>query len=485
MRQNVIVACLGVMVLLLLSSCRRGEKMRTEELCRELESSVMLSPVFDSLVNEAMHLPKFFRSKVLLTAGTRYSMKREQLCRAKVYLQEAFRIAPRDLKRSVALELARLYGSLVLRDDCTEEAIRFMSTVRSRIVFTREDEAEFYYLKARFFKSINMERAFTAVGQALSLYKGLSDVKGQIETYCLKASLHGVLEEYEEQYACYEEAYRLLRRSRTKNQVKPFYEQMAASLKKLGRHEEALLWYEEVLKELPDSSGFGRYGVQVSEAYSGLGYHEKARDVLKLGLKNETRGGLRNVLLCRIADSFMREGLRDSALVYLKTAIDFYEGYAKVNNLKIPRVMLVNYLNYGRCLWEDGQRDSAIVYLNEAGNKKAESRESQLAQAQVLEQLCEYYEEQGDRQAFCEVFYRRDSIMEEYQSVYDDGRYRRVLERYKNQKLLREIEEMNRKQEETNWWLVLSLIMTVGVIASVLVYTWISWGKLKEHNHKR
>ena len=75
--------------------------------------------------------------------------------------------------------------------------------------------------------------------------------------------------------------------------------------------------------------------------------------------------------------------------------------------------------------------------------------------------------------------------MEEYQSVYDDGRYRRVLERYKNQKLLREIEEMNRKQEETNWWLVLSLIMTVGVIASVLVYTWISWGKLKEHNHKR
>ena len=147
--------------------------------------------------------------------------------------------------------------------------------------------------------------------------------------------------------------------------------------------------------------------------------------------------------------------------------------------------MLVNYLNYGRCLWEDGQRDSAIVYLNEAGNKKAESRESQLAQAQVLEQLCEYYEEQGDRQAFCEVFYRRDSIMEEYQSVYDDGRYRRVLERYKNQKLLREIEEMNRKQEETNWWLVLSLIMTVGVIASVLVYTWISWGKLKEHNHKR
>ena len=123
--------------------------------------------------------------------------------------------------------------------------------------------------------------------------------------------------------------------------------------------------------------------------------------------------------------------------------------------------------------------------MYEAGNKKAESRESQLAQAQVLEQLCEYYEEQGDRQAFCEVFYRRDSIMEEYQSVYDDGRYRRVLERYKNQKLLREIEEMNRKQEETNWWLVLSLIMTVGVIASVLVYTWISWGKLKEHNHKR
>lgn len=481
MRQVGIIMCLGITILFLLSSCRKNEKAKTAELCRELENSVMLSPAFGSLVKVSAELPNFFRSKVLLAAGSCYSTRVEQMQQARIYLREAYRIAPRDVKNLVALELTRLYGSLILRDSCAEEAIRFISRVPSKVVFTREEEAKFYYLGACFFKSIDIDRAFRAVDQALSLYRGLSDTEGEIEAYRLKATLYGVLQEYEEQYACYEEAYRLLRRSRFRGKVKPFYEQMAASLKKLGRHEEALLWYEEVLKELPDSSGFGRYGIQVAEAYSGLGYHEKAREILRVGLANEKRGGMRNVLLARVAESFIHEGLRDSALMALKSAIDFYEIYARENQLKVPGVMFMNYLRYGRCLWEMGEKDKAVAYLESISYKKAESPESQLAQARVLELLSEYHEDMENRQAFCDVLHRRDSVLELYDSFYDNGRYRQVLKKYKNQKFLREIEEMNRKQESANWWLVLALLVTVGLIVSALIYTWVSWRKEREY----
>ncbi|WP_303215143.1 hypothetical protein, partial [Butyricimonas faecihominis] len=64
---------------------------------------------------------------------------------------------------------------------------------------------------------------------------------------------------------------------------------------------------------------------------------------------------------------------------------------------------------------------------------------------------------------------------------YDNGRYRQVLKKYKNQKFLREIEEMNRKQESANWWLVLALLVTVGLIVSALIYTWVSWRKEREY----
>ena len=71
--------CMGITILFLLSSCRKNEKAKTAELCRELENSVMLSPAFDSLVKVSMGLPNFFRSKVLLAAGCCYSTKVEHL----------------------------------------------------------------------------------------------------------------------------------------------------------------------------------------------------------------------------------------------------------------------------------------------------------------------------------------------------------------------------------------------------------------------
>ena len=82
----------------------------------------MLSPAFGSLVKVSAELPNFFRSKVLLAAGSCYSTRVEQMQQARIYLREAYRIAPRDVKNLVALELTRLYGSLILRDSCAEEA---------------------------------------------------------------------------------------------------------------------------------------------------------------------------------------------------------------------------------------------------------------------------------------------------------------------------------------------------------------------------
>ena len=202
---------------------------------------------------------------------------------------------------------------------------------------------------------------------------------------------------------------------------------------------------------------------------------------MRVGLANEKRGGMRNVLLARVAESFIHEGLRDSALMALKSAIDSYEIYARENQLKVPGVMFMNYLRYGRCLWEMGEKDEAVAYLEGISYKKAESPESQLVQAQVLELLSEYHEDMENRQAFCGVLHRRDSVLELYDSFYDNGRYRQVLKKYKNQKFLREIEEMNRKQESANWWLVLALLVTVGLIVSALIYTWVSWRKEREY----
>lgn len=78
---------MGITILFLLSSCRKNEKAKTAELCRELENSVMLSPAFDSLVKVSMGLPNFFRSKVLLTAGSCYSTRVEQMQQARIYLR--------------------------------------------------------------------------------------------------------------------------------------------------------------------------------------------------------------------------------------------------------------------------------------------------------------------------------------------------------------------------------------------------------------
>ena len=82
MKRVVIIICMGITILFLLSSCRKNEKAKTAELCRELENSVMLSPAFDSLVKVSAELPNFFRSKVLLTAGSCYSTRVEQMQQA-------------------------------------------------------------------------------------------------------------------------------------------------------------------------------------------------------------------------------------------------------------------------------------------------------------------------------------------------------------------------------------------------------------------
>ena len=72
--------------------------------------------------------------------------------------------------------------------------------------------------------------------------------------------------------------------------------------------------------------------------------------------------------------------------------------------------------------------------------------------------------------------------------IQKDSRHQTIIEKdlvrdpiFKNQKFLREIEEMNRKQESANWWLVLALLVTVGLIVSALIYTWVSWRKEREY----
>lgn len=165
----------------------------------------------------------------------------------------------------------------------------------------------------------------------------------------------------------------------------------------------------------------------------------------------------------------------------LKSAIDSYEIYARENQLKVPGVMFMNYLRYGRCLWEMGEKDKAVAYLESISYKKAESPESQLAQARVLELLSEYHEDMENRQAFCDVLHRRDSVLELYDSFYDNGRYRQVLKKYKNQKFL---PGDRRDEPETG---VCQLVVGAGIacdrglIVSALIYTWVSWRKEREY----
>lgn len=479
MRRCSILLLLGLGALLFFQGCRREEKAKMVELCDELRNSVMMTPVFDSLVASSSKLPKFLRAKVLLVAGTSYSMRKEELKKAKEYLKEAYRIGPREVKNQASLELVRLYGTLVLRDDCVEEAIHFIGNARARVVFVQEEEAEFYFLKARFYKSIDIERAFDAIDKSIAMYRGLGNSGKEIEMWCFKATLHGVLEEFEEQYACYEEAYRLWQKLRSKKDVRPFFEQMAASLKRLGRYEEALQWYGEVLKNVPDSS-FGRYGIQIAEAYTGLGKHEQARYILKQALGKEERPGLRNTLLGRIADSYLKEEMRDSALVYFKAAVDLYDQYAREKGLRTPRVSFANHLKYARCLWDDGEQAEAIGHLEEVSRKKAEAPENLRAQMDILEQLGEYYAHLENKEALYGAFRRHDSIMNLYQVLNEDGRYRNVLQKYKNRKLLQEIEMMSRKQEETNWWLIFSLVVTIGMLGVIGIYSWGVWSKIRD-----
>ena len=479
MRRNGILLLIGLFVFLILQGCRRSEKAKMEELCDELKNSVMMTPVFDSLVESSAKLPKFLRAKVLLVAGTNYSMKTEQLKKAKEYLQEANRLGSREVKNRATLELVRLYGTLVLRDDCVEEAIHFIGRANSKVVFVQEEEAEFYFLKARFYKAIDIERAFGAIEKAITMYRGMGDTKEEIEMWCFKATLYGVLEEFEEQYACYEEAYRLLGKVRYKKDVRPFFEQMAASLKRLGRYDEALRLYGAVLKNLPDTAGLGRYGIQVAEAYTGLGRHAEACLISNVSFRPQPRPGLRNTLLGRIADSFLKEETRDSALVYFKSAIDLYDQYAREKGLRTPRVSFKNHLNYARCLWDNGEQAEALEHLEQVSRREAETPESLRAQMDVLEQLCEYYAHLEGKAELHEAFRRHDSIMDLYQVLNEEGRYRNVLQNYKNRKLLQEIEAMSQKQEETNWWLIFALVATIGVLGVLMVYTWIVWVKIR------
>ena len=167
-------------------------------------------------------------------------------------------------------------------------------------------------------------------------------------------------------------------------------------------------------------------------------------------------------------------------MIYFKTAIDSYDQFAREYGLLTPRASFANHLNYARCLWDDGEQAEAVEHLEKVGRKKVESPESLRAQMDIFEQLGEYYGFLEEKAGVYEAFRRYDSIMNIYQVLSDDGRYRNVLQKYKNRKLLQEIEAMSRKQEATNWWLIFVLIVTVGVVTLAVAYTWISWGKPRD-----
>ncbi|MGL5562786.1 MAG: helix-turn-helix domain-containing protein [Tannerellaceae bacterium] len=383
------------------------------------------------------------------------------LLRCVSYLKRAIEVAPSDYLFDLKMKLMNVYMLLQGKADVTEQLSEVIVDIEQRYIVTSHQKASFFHQKAVIYSMTGeYERALEYARRAHKSYEETNDVDGQFEMLRFFGNIHGFMKQKEEQEQAYVATLDFVKRNKLNRQLESVLYLLANCAYGQKKYNEAIGWCDQVLEITDVKIDTARYYRTVSIYYSATKNFDKARYYTYKIIEDYSSERNRFPQYRRLADLYVQDGMRDSAIYYYeKTLYDCEYTLQKRNQATMPAMAIYVYTALGELAWQNKEIDKAISFLEIAVNvAQSQSRSSEF-KLKAYRLLNVYYLATGQPTKAMNAWTRYDSLYTNYEILSKEQRKEDLARQLRGKELSFTVEEQRMKLEQTNRLILLILVI--------------------------
>lgn len=467
-----------ILFILLCFSCANEKQERAFLLEKDLMSTSILSPRFDSLLSEINILPPSRRVNILLKKTSEKELTLQGVEKQKELLAKALPLASKRMKKQILKQSIIIIQQIDQSQggNVAKEGIQLCEELENNYSLSEEESSEIRRMKVSFLNKQGLyKESLPILYSLLKEHRETKQDRQTIEDLSAIATYFVRLGDINKALAVYKEAYQIAVENN-------FLDLQKLYLMPIINMSYGLGYYREILDMCADrevdSMITSSICMIISECYLQLQKPDSARLYLvRMNKELPRSNGI--VFYCQMADTYISESQVDSAAAYLDKAVRKFEMESKkYPNASLPRYFMSTYSAYASLLQQKGKiQQAAEVFRFIEPLMAIPVAESARLKKQIdaLERYISFcrYTKQYKKAADLLVF--RDSIQKKY---YEDKLARDTknwTERFEIQELTYKYEEKEKEIEYTKRitaisWTVIFFLVTIAIGYLLMYY---------------
>lgn len=465
-----------ILILLLCFSCANEKQERAFLLEKDLMSTSILSPRFDSLLHEITILPPSQRVNILLEKTCEKELTLQGVEKQKSLLAKMLPLASKRMKKQILKQCIIINQQIdqLKGGDVAKEGIRQCEELENNYSLSQEESSEIRRIKVSFLNKQGLyKESLPILFTLLKEHREAKHEKQTIEDLSAIATYFERLGDINKALAVYKEAYQIAVKNNFFDLQKLYLIPIVDMSYGLGLYKEIL----DICAEIEvDSIKSPPICLIISECYLQLQKPDSARLYLaKMDDALPRSNGI--AFYCQMANTYISENQEDSAAAYLDRAVRRFEMDRKRHpNASLPRYFMPVYSAYASLLQQKGkiqQAAEAFRFVEPLMAIPVAESTRLKKQIDALERYISFcrYTKQYKKTADLLVF--KDSIQKKYYEEKVIRDTKNWTERFEIQELTYKYQE---QEKETNYskrisavsWAIILFLIVIVIICSIL-----------------
>lgn len=420
-----------------------------ELLSEELAVTSILSASFDSLWYDVQKLPSRQQIVFLLQISSRDEKEIGGMQKQERLLLEGLPLCSKKEKKEIFLQLLNLYEKLnELRDPNADiKGIQLSEKIKTTYSLSQEEKWNIKEIDAILLSRRGLHEQYLPIWfELLAEHRAAGESELVIEDLSAIANHLTILGDQEKGISLYKEAYMLAIANHLTNQANQCLIRLIYLFYDSKQYSEIINYTNSIGIDSVVSFIPSLYSI-LSTCYLELQKPDSARFYL-IKIDHTYKAGNGTILNCNIADTYIAENKIDSAVIYIKRAMELYQSQIKrfqESNIEIslPFYFLSTYSSLATLYQQNGnyqQADKSFTLVEPLMKKETKESFRLEIQADALTRYSSFCRATKQYEKAVDLLVRRDSIQQIINKVNKERESKNLMDRLQIKDLMHKLE---------------------------------------------
>lgn len=427
---------------------------------------------FDSLLQIIVQLPPKQKIECILKISSR-NENADGILKQEILLKDILPIASKKQKKEILLRLVTIYSKQdrIQYKASNDKGLKCIDELEKNYSLSQDEKWNLSKQKADFLNQLGKQKEYLPIWyRLLKEHRSTNNIKMVVEDLYTLASILEKLGDKERAINQYKEAYLLTQNNKLPEFTNTCLLPLIELLSENKQYETALTYFKTINPDFPFSSTF--YNTFV-KCYLGINKPDSARFILIKKLKPKSKNKI--LFNSQMAETYILEGQGDSALIYLKKALNAYQSndkhiQNKTKKAPLPIYFIYTYSKYAELLQKNGktsQAAEAYQLIEPIMHTNVQSLNWKEKQINAITSYSTFCRKNKQYEKALNLLVLRDSLQHIYNVMKEKQEHTNLVNRFEIEDLTHRIELQDKELEYSNT--LNSILICGGVFGSILL----------------